>query len=119
MIARRIEVGVAKGTVTRVRAVHDLSSLWLDAELPALSRNDAHSLLTAKRILMWSGRYAAPLKDEQFEKEEEASERVRDKPQGIIGIRKLRSLDWYNFDRLYGIAAEAFWMIREPSSKVE
>src|SRR6185437_5771901 len=41
-------------------AVHDISSLWGQAKLPDLNRDDRYRLLLVTQTLMWSGRYPTP-----------------------------------------------------------
>jgi hypothetical protein len=52
----------------------------------------------AKSILNWSGRYAAPLKDEQADRDREA----------MVKAHRLRSFRWDDFDRIYQVAATSF-----------
>jgi hypothetical protein len=98
VIALRIEVQLAQPHVVRVRPVHDLVSLWSDAGLPRLPSDDLHRLMIAKSILNWSGRYAAPLKDEQADRDREA----------MVKAHRLRSFRWDDFDRIYQVAATSF-----------
>lgn len=113
VIAQRIEIGKAKPHVVRVRPTHDLVSLWADAELPTLAAEDQYSLLIARRVLYWSGRYAAPKKDEDFDKEEEALDKiVVPRREGMTGKAWLLFIDWETVDRIYGIASKSFWETR-------
>jgi hypothetical protein len=113
VIAQRIEGGVASPQVTKVRTTHHLASLWNDAMLPALPREDQHRLLIAQRILFWAGRYAAPKKDEDYEKESEAMMSFEDRrDSGTFKIVKGRSFSWDDVDRIYQIAAASLWEIR-------
>jgi hypothetical protein len=109
-IAQRIEAGISPQHVTRVRPTHDVLSLWDDAGLPKLSNHDALLLLRVRRTLLWSGRYAAPRDDANHEKDMAQEEVVRG-PRGKISIQNLQkpiTLDWDNFERLYGIAFNGF-----------
>jgi hypothetical protein len=115
VIAQRIELGMAMDHVTKVKASHDLVLLWADAELPVLSPDDLHRLMLARRNLFWSGRYAAPLRDEDFEKEREEMaplENIPIDPTGRLKARKLRSFVWDDFDRIYQVAATSFRALR-------
>jgi hypothetical protein len=113
VIAQLIEIGKAKPHVVKVRPTHDLVSLWADAELPALSAEDQYSLLLARRVLYWSGRYAAPIKDEHYEQEEEALAKiVVPRREGAPGTRWILFNDWETFDRIYTTASTRFWETR-------
>ena len=109
VVAQRIESKMAAPHVTRVRPVHDLVSLWKDAQLPKLERADHHRLLIAKRWLYWASRYAAPMSDEQYEKEEAELEKYEQRSGNLGSYRP--SFDWDDFDRLYQIASNAFWSL--------
>ena len=118
VIAQRVEIGIAMRHVVKVRATHDLVSLWKDAQLPALSSGDAHRLMIAKQTLYWAGRYAAPLKDEDFEKEKSDMASLEDRlPFGTSNIFIItpRSFSWEDFDRIYQIAAESLSRMREEA----
>lgn len=104
VIAQRIELGCAKAQVGTVRTIHDLPSLWADAELPTLPADDRHRLSIAKSILIWSGRYVAPKKDIQYEQERKDHEEVV----GYIGSLKItrpRSFSWEDVDRIFQLAS--------------
>jgi hypothetical protein len=103
VIAQRIEAGLAMRHVVRVRQIHDLVSLWSDAELPHLPPEDQHRLMLARRILLRSGRYAAPKKDDQAEREQREMTPLEEKSPTESRLRgaKLRSLGWEDFDWLY------------------
>jgi hypothetical protein len=67
-----------------------------------------------KQILIWSGRYAAPIDDESYYREEAELEALR----GSASTRKVlfeRALgfDWESFDRLYQVANTEFWKVRQ------
>jgi hypothetical protein len=109
VIAQRIEMGRAMDHVVKVRPIHDLDKLWLDAQLPPLPRADQHRLLIAKRTLHWSGRYAAPRRDEQADMEREEMEPLEEKqPFGKLFLTRGRSFNWDDFDRIYQVAAMSF-----------
>ena len=114
VIAQNIEVGTAPKHVVRVRPTHDISKLWREAKLPPLSVDDQRLGLLVKRILVWSGRYAAPVDDESYEREEAELETLR----GSASTRKLlfeRALgfNWDSFDRLYQVANVELWTMRQ------
>ncbi len=112
VIAARIERKAAKSEIIGVRPTHDLNRLWEDADLPAMQNEDVHRLLIAKRILYWSGRYAAPLKDEDFEKEEQKMRGpYRTRGAGQLEEHHSVSIGWDDFDRIYGIACASFWVV--------
>jgi exopolysaccharide production protein ExoZ len=64
--AERIELGMAH--IPRVKTTNDLVLLWSEAELSHLPPDDLHRLMIARRTLYWLGRYAAPRKDEDYDK---------------------------------------------------
>jgi hypothetical protein len=109
-IAGKIERGEAPKHVVRVRPVHDVPTLWTDAGLPALSQDDRRRLLLVKSLLTWSGRYAAPKKDEDVYKEREEDEAIMTGGKPRSGLRLVRhvAFDWDNFDRLYQIVLQEF-----------
>ena len=101
VIALKIERGTAPKHVDRVRPIHDVPKLLVDAELPPPSNNDQLRLLIVKQLLIWSSRYAAPKKDTDTLRD------IKDVdaffPPGLH-VRRYPPLDWQNFDRLYQIA---------------
>jgi hypothetical protein len=113
VIAQRIEGWRAQSHVVRVRPTHNLITLWEDAELPRLPPDDQYRLMIARRALIWSGRYPAPKTDEDGERERKEMAPLAERPDP--GSRpkgvKLRSFDWDDFDRIYQIAATAFWAL--------
>ena len=113
VIAQRIESGVSKATVTKVRATHDLLALWEDAGLQTLQKNDLSVLLDAKRVLYWSGRYAAPKSDKDSIKEEETEDSVVGRRTGgTLADLASATLHWDAFSRIYLMAATEFWKVR-------
>ena len=109
VIALRIERHVAMRQVVKVRPTHDLISLWTDAQLPDLSPDDQHRLMIARRILYWSGRYAAPRRDEDYVREQQAMEPLEEAVHsGGLKFKRLRSFTWDDFDRIYQVAATSF-----------
>lgn len=114
VVAQRIEFAIAQKHVTRVYPTHRLDKLWLDAELPKISLEDYQRLLITTQYLSWAGRYAAPNDDAKFYKDMEEIEAldVYDEA-GESRIRKARSFEWSDFDRIYAIAAEEFWSLRK------
>jgi hypothetical protein len=69
--------------------------------------------MIAKRILNWAGRYAAPLKDEYYAREQQAINAISERMPGSQGkIIMPRSFSWEDFNRIYKIGAESFWEIR-------
>ena len=112
VIAQKVEIGIAAEHVVRVRTTHDLPSLWIDAGLPMLSNDDRLRLLRARRVLVWSGKYAAPKTDEEFEKEELKESILIPAPSKTTMFRKTLSFGWEDFDRLYRVAWQEFWLLR-------
>src|SRR5690606_3343480 len=68
VIAQRVENGTADMHVGSVPMTHNLPTLWANAKLPKLAKDDKGRLLKAKYILLWTGRYPAPKTDEDFER---------------------------------------------------
>ena len=92
-----------------IRPTHDLKSLWSDAELPQLARVDMHTLLVAKRVLYWAGRYAAPLRDADYDREQAELNSLADATRfGSVTLRRAPPFDWSAFDRLFQMVATAF-----------
>ncbi|WP_157179667.1 hypothetical protein [Rhizobium sp. CF142] len=115
VIARRIEQGMAMDHVTKVRATHDLPKLWKDAQLPELEQLDKLHLLQSGIALHWAGRYAAPLKDEIYERDMNAVEELLEIVPEMKGIklRRTQPMVWDRFDKIYTIASDSFWRLRE------
>ncbi len=62
--------------------------------------------MIAKQVLYWAGRYAAPLKDADYEREQVAAQRFSEtKKLGNLLLRQGKSFSWYDFDRIYKIAS--------------
>ncbi|OKL42905.1 hypothetical protein [Pseudovibrio exalbescens] len=118
VIAQKIEMKRSNKKVTTVPSSHDLVMLWATAGLPELSLEDRETLVIARRVLNWAGRYAAPKNDEREDKLYSEERRyLKDEPRpGELRIKKLRSIDWDQFDRLYKIAFEAFWSLRSEAN---
>jgi len=113
VIAQKLELGVAPKYVEKVRPSHDVPRLWADAGLPKIQNKDRRILHLVKRILYWSGRYAAPKDDDQYEKEREEERALKPAAApGVLAFERPLVLDWETFDRIYGIAAEEFWRLR-------
>jgi len=112
VIAQRLELQVAPEGVSTIRTTHDLPSLWKDAGLRTLARKDQALLVAAKRVLIWSGRYAAPKSDADLVREEKAYEALFPRTKGSIFSKPADYIDWDGFDRIYQIAAGEFWDLR-------
>ncbi len=114
VIAQRIEMGRALRDVVQVRPTHDLDKLWNEAELPPLCPADRRRLLIAKRLLKWAGRYAAPVKDDQYDAEQREIDRgVVRRPISLKTLATPQSFEWEDFDRIYQVAYVAFGELRE------
>lgn len=113
VIAQKLELGVAAVGVTTIRMTHDVLRLWEDAGLTTLSREDQALLLSAKRILIWSGRYAAPKTDADIFREEAAYDKLFPRTNGELFRVRKDYFDWNGFDRIYGMAANEFWDLRQ------
>lgn len=107
VIAFKIKLKISPQHVTRVRPTHDLEKLWVDAQLPKLNEEGLLVLLRAKSILIWSGRYAAPKTDDDFEKEQATESAIRHP----ANRSEIFSIDWQNFNNVYQVAANEFWKL--------
>lgn len=109
VVAQNLQRGKSKPGVTGVRTTHDLPSLWVDANLPALSKSDQARLLRAKYILLWTGRYAAPKTDKEYQKMLDEEEKLeQDVSEETSKILQRLSFNFEDFDRLYQIACASF-----------
>jgi hypothetical protein len=113
VIAQKLELQVAPKGVDMIRMTHDLPRLWKDADLPTLPPKEQARLLAAKRIQIWSGRYAAPKSDADLVREDEAYKALFPRTKANIFSQPAEDyLDWDGFDGLYQIAAGEFWGLR-------
>jgi 4-hydroxy-3-methylbut-2-en-1-yl diphosphate synthase IspG/GcpE len=105
VIAKQLELERAPPS-DRVPATHDILALWVQAELPALSREDRYRLLLFKSVLMWSGRYATPRTAKVWADENAAFDALNDPPpkSGEFVFRTPITFSWEDFDRLYQMA---------------
>lgn len=113
VIAQRLEVGEDLGAVTRVPASHNVPQLWSTAQLPRVSAEDYGRLVQARVYLMWAGRYPAPNRDADGERDNEdlwehAYERI---PNSSL-FRKPTAFDWEGLDRIHSVAHDSFWALR-------
>jgi hypothetical protein len=110
VIAQHLEMGIADEHVTRIRAIHRIPELWKDAQLPALADEDALTLVIAKWVLAWNGRCPTPNKAEHYAEEERDEASLRKYTAAWKGKRlyTTRSINWEQFDQVYGIAASSF-----------
>jgi hypothetical protein len=113
VIAQRLEAGEDLGAVTRVPASHNVPHLWATARLPSLPPDDYGRLVHARVYLMWAGRYPAPLRDEDGERDiadlwDHANERVSDSTL----FRKPHSFNYEDIDRIFSVAHHCFWDLR-------
>lgn len=110
VIAQRVENGTADMHVGSVPMTHNLPTLWENAKLPKLPKDDKGRLLKAKYILLWTGRYPAPKTDEDFERmrSELKAHKVITGQIGRFTTTKDLSFAWDDFDRIYQVAADTF-----------
>ena len=106
VIAQSMEARRADPAIEGVPASHDIPSLWSQANLPNLPREDKYRLLLVKQTLMWSGRYATPRTVKAWEEENKTFDTLEDPPAapGQFVIRKPITIGWSDFDRLYQMA---------------
>ncbi|MDI3336398.1 hypothetical protein QKW60_08275 [Defluviimonas aestuarii] len=89
---------------------HDVPRLWREAKLPKPSRDDSYRLQEMAMLLDWSGRYGAPRSNEKLERQLADLKRFeRTERLGTLRIRKNIVLTWEDFDRLYQVAAAAYF----------
>lgn len=110
VIAQRVENGTADTHAGSVPMTHNLPTLWENAKLPKLPKDDRGRLLKAKYILLWTGRYPAPKTDEDFERmrSELKGYKVITGEIGRFITTKDLSFSWDDFDRIYQVAADTF-----------
>jgi hypothetical protein len=113
VIAQRLEIGEDLGGMTRVPVSHNVPRLWTDASLPSLSREDYGRLVKARVFLMWAGRYPAPNRDEDGERDDaELWEHAYDRLPDNSLFRRPHSFSWGDVDRIYSVANNCFFEIR-------
>jgi len=119
VIANRLIAARANPVQAGVPATHDIPTLWVEAGLPALGREDQYRLLLFKSKLTWSGRYPTPRTVKAWEDESREFDKLEDPPAepGKIAFRKPITTGWREFDRLYQIAARQVWPRARPTSK--
>jgi hypothetical protein len=113
VIAQRLQVGEDLGAITRVPITHNVPRLWTCARLPALSRENSGRLVEARVFLMWAGRYSAPNRDDDGERDEaEIWEHAYDRLPNNSLFRAPHSFNWCDVDRIYSVANNSFFEIR-------
>lgn len=113
VITQRLLSGPISRYVSSVPLHHDVPLLWNDAGLRNPPPDDYGRLVLAKVILVWAGRYPAPVSDKEGEKHDEELWRHAMRPAGLsIDIRQRVSFDWADFDRLFQIAADELDRLR-------
>jgi len=114
-IAQRMTMRCADPATESVPANHDLPTLWGQAGLMKLGREDRYRLLLFKSVLMWSGRYATPRTAEAWERENEAFRALQPPRdgEGRLHIHLPISCDWPEFNHLYQIAMQQLSTLRE------
>ncbi|MET3599195.1 hypothetical protein [Martelella mangrovi] len=95
---------------------HDVYDLWHRTGLPKPNQDDLHRLAWMTEILYWSGRYAAPTKDEPFYKHKALKEKhQRRETLGRLNIFVPTQLGWNEFNSLFEKASDYFWDL-EPQN---
>ena len=119
VIAQQMTMRQADPAREGVPATHDLPSLWALAGCPKLGHEDRYRLLLCKSILIWSGRYATPLSEEAWHREEAAFRALQPPTDKTGRLRIIRPipLGWSEFNRLFRIAADRFWALHEEQEK--
>jgi hypothetical protein len=113
VIAQRLELGEDLGSITRVPATHKIPELWSQAKLPELPPADYGRLVSARVFLMWAGRYPAPNRDADGERDHaDLWEYSYDQIPTSSMFRKPQSFDWDDVDRIYSVANDFFWALR-------
>jgi hypothetical protein len=109
VIASKLRARDADPATEGVPATHNLSNLWREAGLPALSSEDLYRLQLVKSVLTWAGRYATPRSVKAWEEENKEFDALenptRDKTKFVF--RTPITFGWEDFDRLYQIAHQA------------
>ncbi|MFO1099566.1 MAG: hypothetical protein U1E81_15210 [Xanthobacteraceae bacterium] len=114
VIAQRIESGIAKANIDKVKPTHNLPKLWNDASLPELDSDGKRTLLIAKRVLFWSGRYAAPKRDSDFIKDQAEFDQLKSEPSSAQNdLLRFGLFNWSDIDKVYRVAAGSFWALRQ------
>jgi hypothetical protein len=105
VIAKQFELERAPPS-DRVPATHNMPTLWGEAGLPVLSREDQYRLLQFKSVLTWSGRYATPRTAKHCAQENAAFDALEDlsTQSGEMVFRTPITVGWQDFDRLYQLA---------------
>jgi|SRR5689334_850364 hypothetical protein len=111
VVAQRLQVGEDLGVITRVPASHNVPKLWECAKLPQLTSDDYGRLVQARVYLMWAGRYPAPNRDEDGERDEAELREHMNEP-GASLFRTPRTFNYDDVQRIYWIAYECFLEIR-------
>jgi hypothetical protein len=114
VIAQRLELGESLGSITRVPISHNVSQLWSHAKLPKPSEADYGRLVRARVVLMWAGRYPAPNKDADGDRDDaELWEHDYERPPNPTSLfRTPRSFNLEDVRRIYSIANDCFWDLR-------
>jgi hypothetical protein len=109
VIAQRLQVGEDLGTITKVPVSHNVPKLWTEARLPALLPDDHGRLIQARVYLMWAGRYPAPNRDEDGERDEAD---LLEHGTSLFRTRTPRTFNWDDVERIYSTANHYFIEIR-------
>jgi hypothetical protein len=111
VIAQRLQVGEDLGIITRVPVSHNVPKLWECAKLPQLPPDDSGRLVRARVYLMWAGRYPAPNRDEDGERDEAELREHMNEP-GTSLFRTPRTFKYGDVERIYWTAYECFLELR-------
>ncbi|SDC38979.1 hypothetical protein SAMN05216337_1002349 [Bradyrhizobium brasilense] len=112
VIAQRLEVGEDLGII-KVPVSHNVPQLWNHAKLPTLPPDDYGRLVRARVNLMWAGRYPAPNRDEDGERDEaDLWEHAYERLSNFALLRKPHSFGLDDVKRIYSIANDCFWSLR-------
>lgn len=90
----------------RMPMTHNVRKLWDMAGLPAVDDDDNYRLLRTWQLLQWAGRYAAPAKGSDGQRNDVWSS-MRGEP-GMPALLVQPEFEWAEFDSLYQRAYDGF-----------
>ena len=86
---------------------HDVETLWGEAKLPKLNRDDKWRLRKTSQLMDWEGRYATPASLKKDRSQSLETLLPRHMNGWIVGSSP--PFGWDEFDRLYQVAEQSFF----------